>query len=61
MPGCMQETTIRDALRLACKSSVEEATMHAQLIESQLLHLEQLGELPDGGSMLYDKARAVRP
>ena len=56
----MQETTIRNALKLACKSSIEEATMHAQLIESQLVYLEQLGDLPDGGLVLYEQARQVR-
>lgn len=60
MPGCMQEVTVRDALKLACRSSIEETTMHAQLIESQLVYLEQLGELQDGGSTLYEKARRVR-
>ena len=51
---------MRDALKLASKSSIEEVIMHSQLIESQLVYLEQLGELPDGGSMLYDKAKQVR-
>ena len=60
MPRCMQEASIRDALKMACKSSVEEATMHAQLIESQLVYLEQLGDLIDGGSALYEQARRVR-
>ena len=57
----MQEATIRDALKMACKSSIKEATMHAQLIESQLMYLEQLGDLADGGLTLYDQARRVRP
>ena len=56
----MQETALRDALKLANKSSIEEAIMHSQLIESQLVYLEQLGELPDDGSTLYDKAKQVR-
>lgn len=60
MPGCMQEATVREAIKVACTSSIEETTMHAHLIESQLLYLEQLGELPDGGSLLYEKARLVR-
>ena len=60
MPACMQEVAVRDALKLACKSSIEEVIMHAQLIESQLTYLEQLGELSDGGSTLYEKARQVR-
>ena len=60
MPSCVQEVTIRDALKFACKSSIEEVTMHAQLIESQLVYLEHLGGLPDGGSVLYEQARRVR-
>lgn len=60
LPKCMQETVLRDALKLANKSSIEEAIMHSQLIESQLVYLEQLGELPDDGSTLYDKAKQVR-
>lgn len=56
----MQEATLRDTLKFACKSSIEEATMHAQLIESQLVYLEHLGDLPDGGSVLYEQARRVR-
>lgn len=59
IPMCMQEDTIRDALKVACKSTVEDAIMHAQLIESQLVYLEQLGELTDGGSLLYKEARQV--
>ena len=59
MPSCMQEATIRSGLKLACKSSIEEATMHAQLIDSQLAYLEHLGGLPDGGAMLYEQARQV--
>lgn len=50
---------MRDALKLASKSSIEEVVMHSQLIESQIMYLEQLGELPDGGSVLYDKAKRV--
>jgi len=59
MPICMQEVTVRDALKLACKSTVEDAIMHAHLIESQLAYLEQLGEITDGGSLLYKEARQV--
>ena len=55
----MQEATIRGALKLACDSNIEETTMHAQLIESQLVRLEKLGEVTDGGLLLYQNARAV--
>ena len=56
----MQEATLKDALRIAQTSVFEEASTHIQLIQSQLAQLEQLGQLTDGGTLLFDKAKLVR-
>ncbi|XP_065888130.1 uncharacterized protein [Dysidea avara] len=61
IPKCMQEATLKDALRIAQTSVFEEASTHIQLIQSQLAQLEQLGQLTDGGTLLFDKAKLALP
>jgi len=56
----MQEASLNDALRVAQTSIFEEATTHIQLVQSQLAQLEHLGQLTDGGMLLFQKARVVR-
>ena len=56
----MQEATLKDALRVAQTSIFEEVGTHIQLIRSQLVQLEQLGQLTDDGAALFEKAKRVR-
>ena len=56
----MQETTLKDALRVAQTSIFEEAGTHIQLVRSQLAQLEHLDQLTDGGTLLFEKAKLVR-